>query len=64
MRCGPRWDRAEAGASVWNGMLVARILGADGASVRAVVLPRWMCCGRLVRCRACGCADRMMGRPE
>ncbi len=47
---------AEAGASVWNGMLVARILGSDGASVRVTVtaalevlrearpLPRvWLC---------------------
>lgn len=47
---------AEAGASVWNGMMVARILGANGASVRAAVvaalgvlrdarpLPRvWLC---------------------
>jgi len=47
---------AEAGASVWNGMMVARILGADSASVRATVvaalgvlrearpLPRvWLC---------------------
>jgi urease accessory protein len=47
---------AEAGASVWNGMLVARILGADSASVRGTVvavlnvlrddrpLPRvWLC---------------------
>ncbi len=47
---------AEAGASVWNGMMVARILGADSASVRAAVvaalgvlrdarpLPRvWLC---------------------
>jgi urease accessory protein len=47
---------AEAGASVWNGMLVARILGADSASVRRTVvsaldilrcsrpLPRvWLC---------------------
>jgi urease accessory protein len=29
---------AEAGASVWNGMLVARVLGADNASVRAAVI--------------------------
>jgi urease accessory protein len=29
---------AEAGASVWNGMLVARILGADSASVRGTVI--------------------------
>ncbi len=28
----------EAGASVWNGMLVARILGADSAAVRATVI--------------------------
>jgi urease accessory protein len=47
---------AEAGASAWNGMLVARILGGDGASVRATLvavldvlrearpLPRvWLC---------------------
>jgi urease accessory protein len=47
---------AEAGASAWNGMLVARILGAESASVRATVtaaldvlrearpLPRvWLC---------------------
>jgi urease accessory protein len=47
---------AEAGASVWDGMLVARILGSDGASVRVTVtaalevlrearpLPRvWLC---------------------
>ena len=47
---------AEAGASVWNGMLVARILGLDSASARATVvavldvlrearpLPRvWLC---------------------
>jgi urease accessory protein len=47
---------AEAGASVWNGMLVARILGGDSASVRRTVvaalavlrcsraLPRvWLC---------------------
>jgi urease accessory protein len=47
---------AEAGASVWNGMLVARILGADSAGVRRTVvavlsvlrenrpLPRvWLC---------------------
>jgi urease accessory protein len=47
---------AEAGASWWNGMLVARILGADSASVRTIVvaalevlrdarpLPRvWLC---------------------
>lgn len=47
---------AEAGASVWNGMMVARILGADSATVRATVvaaldvlrdarpLPRvWLC---------------------
>jgi len=47
---------AEAGASVWNGMLIARILGADSASVRGTVvavlailrdarpLPRvWLC---------------------
>jgi urease accessory protein len=47
---------AEAGASVWNGMLVARILGADSAGVRGTVvavlnvlrdsrpLPRvWLC---------------------
>ena len=47
---------AEAGASVWNGMMVARILGANSASVRATVvaalgvlrdarpLPRvWLC---------------------
>ena len=47
---------AEAGASVWNGMLVARILGAESAGVRAAVvaalsvlrdnrpLPRmWLC---------------------
>ncbi len=46
----------EAGASAWNGMLVARILGIDGASVRTRVvaamavlrddrpLPRvWLC---------------------
>lgn len=46
----------EAGASVWNGMLIARILGADGASVRKLTvaaldvlrearpLPRvWLC---------------------
>jgi urease accessory protein len=31
-------ERAEAGASVWNGMLVARILGAGSASVRASVI--------------------------
>lgn len=31
-------DRAEAGASVWNGMLVARVLGADSATVRRVVI--------------------------
>ena len=49
-------EPAEAGASVWNGMLVARILGADSASVRGTVvaalnvlrdnrpLPRvWLC---------------------
>ena len=29
---------AEAGASVWSGMLVARVLGADSASVRATVI--------------------------
>jgi urease accessory protein len=29
---------AEAGASVWNGMLVARVLGADSASVRETVI--------------------------
>lgn len=29
---------AEAAASVWNGMLVARLLGADSASVRATVI--------------------------
>jgi urease accessory protein len=29
---------AEAGASVWNGMLVVRILGADSASVRGTVI--------------------------
>jgi urease accessory protein len=29
---------AEAGASVWNGMLVARILGPDSASVRRTVI--------------------------
>jgi len=29
---------AEAGASVWNRMLVARVLGADSASVRATVI--------------------------
>lgn len=47
---------AEAGASVWNGMLVARVLGADNAAVRRTVvaalttlrkdrpLPRvWLC---------------------
>ena len=47
---------AEAGASVWNGMLVARVLGGDSASVRQTVvavlnalredrpLPRvWLC---------------------
>jgi urease accessory protein len=47
---------AQAGASVWNGMLVARILGADSAAVRSTVvavlgvlragrpLPRvWLC---------------------
>jgi urease accessory protein len=47
---------AEAGASVWNGMLVVRVLGADSASVRLTVvaalaelrqaraLPRvWLC---------------------
>lgn len=47
---------AEAGASVWNGMMVARILGADSAAVRTAVvtalgvlrdarpLPRvWLC---------------------
>ena len=47
---------AEAGASVWNGMLIVRILGADSASVRGTVvaalavlrdarpLPRvWLC---------------------
>jgi urease accessory protein len=47
---------AEAGASAWNGMLVARILGADSAGVRGTVvavlnvlrenrpLPRvWLC---------------------
>ena len=47
---------AEAGASVWNGMLITRILGADSASVRGTVvavldvlrgsrpLPRvWLC---------------------
>jgi urease accessory protein len=31
-------EPAEAGASVWNGMLVARILGAGSASVRASVI--------------------------
>jgi urease accessory protein len=49
-------EPAEAGASVWNGMLVARILGVDSASVRGTVvaalnvlredrpLPRvWLC---------------------
>jgi urease accessory protein len=29
---------AEAGASAWNGMLVARILGTDGAGVRRAVI--------------------------
>ena len=29
---------AEAGASVWNGMLIARILGCDSASVRRTVI--------------------------
>jgi urease accessory protein len=29
---------AEAGASVWNGMLVARVLGTDNASVRGAVI--------------------------
>jgi urease accessory protein len=29
---------ADAGASVWNGMLVARILGSEGASVRGTVI--------------------------
>lgn len=29
---------AEAGASVWNGMMIARILGVDSASVRATVI--------------------------
>ena len=29
---------AEAGASVWNGMLVVRVLGAGGAAVRATVI--------------------------
>ncbi|MDR3530410.1 MAG: urease accessory protein UreD [Rhodopila sp.] len=29
---------AEAGASVWNGMLIARILGAESASVRRTVI--------------------------
>jgi urease accessory protein len=49
-------EPAEAGASVWNGMLVARIIGADSAGVRGTVvaalnvlredrpLPRvWLC---------------------
>jgi urease accessory protein len=49
-------DPAEAGASVWNGMLIVRVLGADSASVRGTVvaaltvlrdarpLPRvWLC---------------------
>ena len=55
---GPRFapGAAEAGASAWNGMLVARILGPDGACVRRSVvavlatlrpsrpLPRvWLC---------------------
>ena len=31
-------EPAEAGASVWNGMLVVRILGADSASVRGTVI--------------------------
>jgi urease accessory protein len=31
-------ERAEAGVSVWNGMLVARILGAGSAVVRATVI--------------------------
>jgi urease accessory protein len=31
-------ESAEAGASVWNGMLVVRILGADSASVRGAVI--------------------------
>jgi urease accessory protein len=30
--------QAEAGASVWNGMLIARILGRDSASVRGTVI--------------------------
>jgi len=47
---------AEAGASVWNGMMIVRVLGADSASVRrrvvavldvlreARALPRvWLC---------------------
>jgi urease accessory protein len=48
--------QAEAGASVWNGMLIVRILGPDSAGVRGAVvaalsglrdarpLPRvWLC---------------------
>jgi urease accessory protein len=31
-------EPAEAGASVWNGMLIVRILGADSASVRGTVI--------------------------
>ena len=31
-------EAADAGASVWNGMLVARILGPDGAFVRRIVV--------------------------
>jgi urease accessory protein len=30
--------QAEAGASVWNGMLIARVLGRDSASVRGTVI--------------------------
>jgi urease accessory protein len=34
---------AEAGASVWNGMLVGRIVAADGASLRATIMAGLTC---------------------
>jgi urease accessory protein len=50
------WDRMQAGASAWDGMLVGRVVAEDGASLRAAVvaglqalradrpLPRvWLC---------------------
>ena len=37
---GPRGtDGVDAAASAWNGMLVVRLLAADGASLRRAVMP-------------------------